>query len=882
MTLLQPHEHETKNMAEFDNHTPMMQQYLGIKAQYPEVLLFYRMGDFYELFYDDAEKASRLLDITLTKRGKSAGADIPMAGVPFHAVDNYLARLVRQGESVAICEQIGAPSSPEPGRGKGPVRREVTRIVTPGTLTDAALLDERRDNLLAAVHYNGTVYGIAVLDLASGRFTALETASEALLFNELARLHPAELVVSERCELSLPGSHALRTQPEWYFDSQTAQTLLARQFNTKDLRGFGCEGLTAAIGAAGCLLRYAQDTQKTALPHIRALTPEFSGEEVLLDAASRKNLELDATFSGNDRHTLAHLLDRCATAMGSRLLRRWLHRPLRQHAVIQARLDAVAALQRPCSGQRADLQALEEYLRGIGDIERILARIALKSARPRDLTQLRGALALLPELQKFLQFLAGVAKLAQLAEQIQEFPELHELLARAIADEPPALARDGGVIADGYDAELDELRQLSTHAGDFLTQLELQERTRTGIPSLKVGYNRVHGYYIEFSRAHAAKAPANYQRRQTLKGAERYITPELKTFEDKVLSARERALNRERYLYEQVLDQLTARIEDLQTCAAALAELDVLRDFAERALTLRFNPPEFHDKPGIRIRAGRHPVVEAMLREPFMPNDLHLDAKRRMLIITGPNMGGKSVYMRQTALIALLAHIGSYVPAERAVLGPLDRIFTRIGASDDLAGGRSTFMVEMTETANILHNATEHSLVLMDEVGRGTSTFDGLSLAWASAEWLARKTRAFTLFATHYFEMTRLPESCAGVANVHLDAVEHEDKLIFLHSVTEGPANKSYGLQVALLAGVPAEVVAQARKLLSRLEKQHTDALRPQQAELALPAQSTPRTACPEAMQRLQTVNPNALSPKQALELLYTLVELSRDDLSQL
>jgi len=843
-------------MTDLSAHTPMMQQYLSIKAQHPDVLLFYRMGDFYELFYADAQKASHLLDITLTQRGKSAGESIPMAGVPYHAVESYLAKLVRQGESVAICEQVGDPAT-----SKGPVKREVTRIITPGTLTDAALLDERRDNVLAAVYRNHTRYGVAVLDLSSGRFTVQELADETLLHSALARIRPAELLICEQQEL--PFERSARTQPAWYFDEQTARRLLCEQFATRDLTGFGCEGFSAALSAAGCLLHYARDTQKAALPHIRSLSPEFCADEILLDEASRRNLELDSTLSGKERHTLIYLLDQCATPMGSRLLRRWLNRPLRDIARIQGRLDAIEDL---C---QEDLEPLENVLRGIGDVERILARVALKSARPRDLTQLREALGLLPQIHRALS--GRTARLlCDIGQRIGEFPQVLAKLQQAILPEPATLIREGGVIAPGYDAQLDELRQLSEHAGDYLTQLEINERKRTGITNLKVGFNRVHGYYIELSKTYTDKAPPEYVRRQTLKGAERYITPELKTFEDKILSAKERALSRERYLYELLLEYLIEQIAQLQQTASALAELDALRNFAERAIALRWNRPQFSATPGFEIRAARHPVVESIQETPFTPNDLFLDPKRRMLIITGPNMGGKSVYMRQSALITLLAHIGSYVPAQSALLGPVDRIFTRIGASDDLAGGRSTFMVEMTETANILHNATAHSLVLMDEVGRGTSTFDGLSLAWACAEWLARKPKAFTLFATHYFEMTRLPESCSGVMNVHLDAVEHEDKLIFLHTVKEGPANKSYGLQVALLAGVPEEVVNQARKRLRQLEKQQVTMLRPQQVELTLPDPGAEPDLSP-VVATLRQLQPDLLTPRQALEVLYKL-----------
>ncbi|ALG67926.1 DNA mismatch repair protein MutS [Beggiatoa leptomitoformis] len=848
-------------MTDFADHTPMMQQYLRIKAEYPDILLFYRMGDFYELFFDDAKKAAKLLDIALTARGKTAGQDIAMAGVPYHAIENYLAKLVRLGESAVICEQVGDPAT-----SKGPVERQVTRIITPGTLTDEALLQERQDNLLVAIHQVDKSFGIATLDLSSGRFAVLEVADANALNSELERLAPAELLLSDVGGLSFPKL-PIRKQPAWYFDTEAARHLLLQQFGTKDLAGFGCEQLTVAIGAAGCLLQYARDTQKTALPHIQGLTWERREDSILLDAATRRNLELDSRLAvGKQDYTLIQILDQCATPMGSRLLRRWLHRPLRDISVLQHRHQSIGMLL-----QQRCVDALYQCLRGIGDIERILARVALKSARPRDLMQLRNALSLLPNLQGLLIELSH-PHLQMLAQQVGVFPELQDLLCRALIETPPLLIRDGGVIANGFDAELDELRNLSDNSQQYLLDLEARERQQTGLNNLKVGYNRVHGYYIELSRTHAEKVPTHYTRRQTLKGVERYITEELKHFEDKVLSARERALNREKYLYEQLLDTLLQALLALQSSVAALAEIDVLNNFAERADTLKYYPPTFSNQAGIHISEGRHPVVEVVLDSPFMPNDIILDNKRRMLIITGPNMGGKSVLMRQTALIVLLAHIGSLVPAQEAIIGPIDGIFTRIGASDDLAGGRSTFMVEMTETANILHNATRNSLVLMDEIGRGTSTFDGLSLAWACAEYLAKQVGAYTLFATHYFELTRLPESCHGVINVHLDAIEQEDKLIFMHRVKEGPANKSYGLQVALLAGVPKNVVKQARIRLKHLESQqyHAGA---QQTELNLvsPASLTP---IHPVLVKLQNVVLDNLTPKQALDLLYELHRL--------
>ena len=847
----------------FAAHTPMMRQYLRIKAEQPDKLLFYRMGDFYELFYDDAERAAGLLDITLTTRGESAGQPIPMAGVPYHSVEGYLARLMRLGESVAICEQVG-----DPAQSKGPVERQVVRIVTPGTVTDEALLQERCDNLLTALAGDDERFGLATLDLTSGRFTVMEAAGGEALAGELERLRPAELLLDEafpRPEL-LPEQPGLQRLPPWHFEEETARRLLCEQFETRDLTGFGCEGLPLAVAAAGALLHYVRETQRTALPHIRGLAVEDRAESVVLDAASRRNLELETSLAGNPRNTLAGVMDRTVTPMGSRLLRRWINRPLRDPERLRQRQHAVEAL-----GGTPGHAAVRERLREVGDIERILARVALKSARPRDLARLRTALGALPGLQ---QQLAGVdaPRVATLAGRIGTFPAIHAELERALVEGPPALARDGGVIAAGYDRELDELRALQENAGDYLVELEARERERTGIATLKVGYNRVHGYYIEVGRSHAEKVPEEYSRRQTLKAAERYILPELKRFEEQVLSASERALAREKALYDALLERLGEDLAPLQEAAAALAELDVLADLAERAETLGLVRPELVEEPVLHIEAGRHPVVEQVMDAPFIPNDLRMGDGRRMLVLTGPNMGGKSTYMRQVALIVVLAHIGGFVPAAAATLGPMDRIFTRIGASDDLASGRSTFMVEMTETANILHNATARSLVLMDEVGRGTSTFDGMSLAWAAAEHLARESRAFTLFATHYFELTVLAEHLPEVANVHLDAAEHGERIVFLYAVKEGPANQSYGLQVAALAGVPPAVLERARQRLWELEEQAARGAGTVPAEPELPLFDSGPDPVAEALRGL---DPDAMSPREALEALYRLKALS-------
>ena len=864
-----------KAKAQKPEHTPMMQQYLRIKAQHPQELVFYRMGDFYELFHDDAKRAAELLDVTLTARGKSGGEPIPMAGIPYHAAEGYLARLIKAGVSVAICEQIGDPAT-----SKGPVERQVVRIVTPGTVTDEALLNERRDNLLAAAAQVGDQFGLALLDLATGRFVVQEVDSMEALAEQVQRHSPAELLAPEDLELSAEiGSRpGLRRRAPWEFELETALRLLNQQFGTMNLEAFGCSHMHAAVVAAGCLLQYARDTQRTELPHIRSLHTESSDETVALDGASRRNLEIDLNLSGGDQNTLLSVFDSCKTAMGSRLLRRWLNNPLRRLSTLQERQDAIAALI-----DNYGFEPLRESLKPVGDMERILGRLALRSARPRDLARLGASLTQFPEIQQHLAATSATL-LAELGREIGEWPQTVDLLDRALVDNPPVVIREGGVIANGFDSELDELRAISENAGDYLVQLELREKERTGIPTLKVGYNRVHGYFIEISRGQSDKAPADYIRRQTLKNAERFITPELKEFEDKALSAKSRALAREKALYEELIGTLNESLAELQAAAAGVSQLDVLACLAERADNLRLCRPQLGTEPGLDISAGRHPVVEQVLDEPFVANDIDLRDDRRMLVITGPNMGGKSTYMRQTALIALLAHCGSYVPADSARIGLLDRIFTRIGSADDLAGGRSTFMVEMTETANILRNASEHSLVLMDEIGRGTSTYDGLSLAWACAHFLAEKVRAFTLFATHYFELTDLPNQCREVANIHLNATEHGDSIVFLHRIQEGPASKSYGLQVAKLAGIPAEVLTEAKQRLQALESGEREAIMEQPSVVAPPVSSAP-VASPQqtelfgapshpAVDALSELDPDDLTPRQALEQLYALRKL--------
>jgi len=848
----------------------MMQQYLRIKAQYPDLLVFYRMGDFYELFYQDAEKGARLLDLTLTQRGVSAGEPIKMAGVPFHAVDQYLAKLVRMGESVAVCEQIGDPNT-----AKGPVERRVTRVVTPGTLTDAALLHDKRENLLVALAFAENTLGLAWLSLASGDFRVKETAPDRL-GSELERLRPAELLVPDAGDLSLPagiGAPVKRLAP-WDFDTDAARRALARQFGTSDLTGFGAESLGPALGAAGALLEYCRSTQGSELPHVRGLSVEHDAAYLRLDGVSRRNLEISETLRGEPQPTLLSLLDTCATNMGSRCLRQALHHPQRDRDALRGRLDAVALLAE--AGGDTAYTRLHRLLRGAAEVDRITARISLRSARPRDLAGLRATLEILPAIGDVLSRLQGQRLLERLAQDAAPRPALAELLARAIRREPSTVIREGGVIAEGYDAELDELRAIQNDCGAFLLDLESRERARTGIANLKVEYNRVHGFYIEVTQANAAKVPEDYRRRQTLKNAERYITPELKAFEDKALSAQERALAREKLLYDRLLEQLSAHIPSLLSLASALAELDLLATFAERALALGLTRPQFTDDEVVEIDAGRHPVVEPQV-ETFVPNDLRLSPGRRLLLITGPNMGGKSTYMRQAALIVLLAHCGCFVPAKSARIGPVDAIFTRIGAADDLAGGRSTFMVEMTETANILHNATRQSLVLMDEVGRGTSTFDGLALAWAIARQLTEKTQCYTLFATHYFELTQLVQEYRDVANVHMDAVEHKDRIVFLHAVEEGPASQSYGIQVAQLAGIPANVIRAAKRRLAELELQA--ARQSPQADLFSQRVAEEPASQPEhpVIRALRELDADGLTPRDALELIYRLQKLERE-----
>jgi DNA mismatch repair protein MutS len=867
-----------------EKHTPMMQQYLRIKADYPTMLVFYRMGDFYELFHDDAEKAARILGITLTARGASGGSPIKMAGVPFHSLDGYLAKLVKLGESCAICEQIGDPAT-----SKGPVERKVVRVVTPGTLTDADLLPEKAERPLLAVcmlsQRKVATAGLAWLSLASGNLRLMEFSGDARtvetrLAQELERIAPAEILrADDGADLFEDGApcHTQR-MPEWHFDVVKGHKALMDQLGVATLSGFGAEGLGAAFGAAGALLRYAQSTQGRGLQHVQGLAVESENEFIGLDAATRRNLELTETIRGQESPTLFSLLDHCRTAMGSRLLRHWLHHARRDQAVARSRHDAIQALV-----ERDACGALLATLAEVPDIERITTRIALLSARPRDLASLRDGLKALPVLRQQVAscFIPGdTCLLREIHDDLATPESCLDLLVRAVAEEPATMVRDGGVFARGFDAELDELRALSENAGQFLVELEARERTRTGIANLRVEYNRVHGFYIEVTNGQADKVPEDYRRRQTLKNCERYITPELKAFEDKALSAQDKALVREKQLYDELLACLAPHIGQLQAIARGLAQIDSIAALATHAVRLNWCRPQLVSEPCLDIVEGRHPVVENQI-ERFIANDCKLRDERRLLLITGPNMGGKSTFMRQVALITLLAYVGSYVPATSATLGPIDRIFTRIGASDDLANGRSTFMVEMTESAAILNGATEQSLVLMDEVGRGTSTFDGLALAWAIARHLIETSRSFTLFATHYFELTQLPESHPSSANVHLSAVEHKDSIVFLHAVQEGPASQSYGLQVAQLAGVPAAVIRAARRHLARLESQAVDGA-PQMDLFAPPPCLEPEDGEPAAPQAdavqadalrelLGSIDPDSLTPREALERLYEL-----------
>ncbi|MDF1796262.1 MAG: DNA mismatch repair protein MutS [Coxiellaceae bacterium] len=851
-----------------EQHTPMMRQYLKIKAQYPDMLLFYRMGDFYELFFSDAERASKLLDITLTARGKSSGRPIPMAGIPYHAADNYLAKLVKAGESVAICEQVGDPAT-----SKGPVEREVARIITPGTVSDDSLINADHDNVLCVISESNNRFGLASVTLTSGDFIISEFDTAEALSAELQRLQPAELLISDDSPLdqTLNLQTAITRRPVWEFEFEHAKQTLSQHFQTDNLTGFGVNDYPLALRAAGCLIQYAQYTQRTALPHIHSIRVEQQSQYIILDDITQNNLELIRNLHNTKTNTLLSVIDKCHTTMGSRLLQRWITRPLRDHDTLQRRQSAIA----DCLKYQINDQ-VKPVLDTIADMERILSRMALRTAKPRDCAQLRDSLLQLPLLIEHLHPLRD-PHIQLIQQQLHGFDQLASHLSVALVDNPPAVIRDGGVIAEGFNEKLDELRQLSNNSAQFLVDLEVREKEQTGINTLKVGYNRVHGYYIEISRAQSDKAPAHYTRRQTLKNAERFITEELKIFEDKVLSSKSRALTLEKQLYVELIETINQELLALQHCAAALAELDVLLSFSQCINFHHWGTAQFQNDAGMDIKQGRHPVVETVISEPFIANDTSFEQQQRMLMITGPNMGGKSTYMRQTALIVILAYVSGYAPAAECTLGPIDRIFTRIGAADDLSSGRSTFMVEMTESANILHNATEHSLVLMDEVGRGTSTFDGLSLAWAFAEYLAQQCKAFTLFATHYFELTTLAEHLPQMTNVHLDAVEHGEDIVFMHQVKPGPANQSYGIQVAKLAGIPQSVTRKARQKLQELETQNpvnTTLAPPQQSELFTPSPHQ------DVIDQIHAVDSDTLSPRQALDLIYQWQQaINKDDI---
>ena len=854
-------------------HTPMMQQYLTIKSDFQDMLVLYRMGDFYELFFDDAIEASRLLGITLTARGNSGGEPIKMAGVPFHAVEQYLAKLVKLGKSIVMVDQVGVVT------GKGPVERKVTRIITPGTLTDAALLDERTDNLISCLYKHKQTYGIATLSLSGGKFSVFQTHEEDII-NQLERINPSEIIVPESLLPQLRQTRpqtSIKGQPDWHFDITNCTTRLHEHFAIQSFDGFGISNYNLCIIAAGVLLDYAKQTQYNQLPHITNIVYEENSKYLTLDAISRRNLEINTTISGDRSPTLLSLLDNCATSMGSRTLNFWLNNPLRNHDEIKTRLNAVDFL-------KNDNNSLNDILKQIVDIERITSRIALRAARPRDLSALRDSIKLLPELNFLSESNDSLISTLIAAINNPILTEIGNKLESAILPEPNALVREGGVINAGYNPDLDYLRDIQKNCDQFLVELEQREKDRTKIANLRVEFNRVHGFFIEISNSLIDKAPPEYRRTQTLKNVERFTTPELKKFEQEVLSAQDKSITLEKQIYDELLTHLNQYLKELHTTATAIATLDVLNNFAALANSNNYTRPELVGTDIasnlIKITDGRHPVVEKQIDQ-FIANDINLDGNTKFLLITGPNMGGKSTYMRQTAIIVLLAHCGSFVPAAHAIIGNIDRIFTRIGASDDLSSGKSTFMVEMSETANILNNATRSSLVLMDEIGRGTSTFDGLALAHAIARHLIEKTNCYTLFATHYFELTELANHYSHAKNVHLSATEHQDKIVFLHHVHDGPAEKSYGIQVASLAGVPKTVISLAKKYLTQLENK---ALPPQidlfSSNFIDDVSQVPVNNISEAEQKIldkiKTLDPNSLNPRQALDFLYELAESNK------
>ncbi len=834
----------------------MIQHYLSVKSEHPDKLLLYRMGDFYELFFDDAKRAANLLDLTLTHRGQSAGAPIPMAGVPYHAVETYIARLLKKNESVVICEQIGEVSS------KGPMERKITRILTPGTVTDEALLDAKQDNLLLAIERQKNRIGLAGVELSTGRFFLLELKSQLELEAELNRLKPAEILIKQGTHLETEAIHLTHERPAWDFDLNRAKVRLKEQFKVVDLHAFGENTYIASFSAAGALLAYLEITARSALPHLTTLDLEKQEFYLHIDAATQKHLELFENHRGTTAYTLIELLDHTATAMGSRLLKRWLAKPIRQHHVLHERQEAISTL---IAHQKMSTQT--ELLKQTGDIERILTRVALKSARPRDLIRLRETIGVIPEIQNILSAYLSTPLLQEIRNSLVPQPELFELLNTALVENPPVLIRDGGVIAEGFDEELDALRALSQNATQELEKLEQIEKQKTGLSSLKFGFNRVHGFYIELSKGQSLNAslPAYYQRKQTLKSSERYTTPELKAFEEQVLSAESKALAREKWLYEHLLDVLLTSLPPLTEIGKALAHFDVLNTLSERAESLNWSRPLLSEHPGIEIQEGRHPIIET-LKPHFIANDLSLAPGAHVRLITGPNMGGKSTYMRQTALIVLLTYIGSFTPAKHVKIGPIDQIFTRIGANDDLALNRSTFMVEMTEMAHILRQATSQSLVLIDEIGRGTSTYDGMALAHACCVHLANQIQSYTLFSTHYFELTHLSEQCASIQNYHLEASVHEGQLIFLYHVIPGAAQKSYGLEVATLAGVPEKVIAEAKHYLQNISDE----------KFAAPPLPTVQSKEDDALKKaIQKIHPDTLSAREALTYLYHLHDLA-------
>ncbi|MCF6808275.1 DNA mismatch repair protein MutS [Thiotrichales bacterium 19S9-12] len=851
-----------------ENHTPMMQQYLTIKKDYPDMLLLYRMGDFYELFYDDAKKAAKLLDISLTKRGKSNGEDIAMAGVPYHSIDSYLSKLIHSGQSVAICEQVEDPKT-----AKGPVKREVVRIVTPGTVTEDSLLLPNQNNYLAAIVRYKNKMGLAYIDITSSEFYVLETNDLSYLQAEVLKIDPKEIIIceDESIDQALNLNAIIKKRPQWDFNFKNALTNLKEQFQVDSLKAFDCEDKPSVIIAASALITYLKETQKRSLPHIQGLKVNYHNQNIMIDAHSQLNLELIKNTRGTTENTLLSIIDQTATVLGSRLLKRWITRPITDLNIIEKRHKIIHILT-----QESLYEKINQLLCQTSDIERIATRCVLGNASPRDLTSLRQTLTILPEIYQILSK-KNTPYFDNILKQINQYPELSQILVKAIVFEPPQIIRDGGVIATGFDQELDELREISQNASDFLLKFEQEERQKTGIANLSVGYNRIHGFYIEISKAQSDKAPTHYTRRQTLKNAERYITDELKTFEDKVLSSKERALHREKSIYHQLLEYIASYYQKLQTTAKAIAKLDVLNNFAERAVTLKLSKPSFSKEPILKLSQARHIVIENVQTSPFMPNNLTLDNNERLMIITGPNMGGKSTYMRQTALIVILAYIGSYVPANQTIIGPIDRIFTRIGASDDLSSGRSTFMVEMTETANILNYATKHSLVLLDEIGRGTSTYDGLSIAWATAEKL-HQVNAMTLFATHYYELTQLSEHYSNIVNYHLSATLHKDDIVFLHTVKPGATSQSYGIAVAKLAGIPNSVINNAKKLLKRFEMQNKPDDNLLQEDFFMDddklndhGENSNFKEAQMLVEKLNSIDPNTLSPMQALEVVFEL-----------